>query len=92
MEMPFITRLRGVEYRDAILGTIRYDHVQDWSPRWINDNAFKSLSKLGLFKNYEFSNRVCVSDEECARKRDCKNLTHKNHYCYVTFSKQGRDC
>jgi hypothetical protein len=92
MEMPFIIRLRGAEYRDAILGTIRYGHVWDWSTRRVNDNAFKSLSKLGLFENYEFSNRVCISDEECARERDCKHLTHRSHYCYVPFSKQGPDC
>jgi len=75
--MPFAVRLRGTEHRDAILGAIRYCHVRDWSTGRVKDNAFDSLSKLGLFDNYEFSNRLCRSDKECARERDYYHPTHK---------------
>ena len=75
--MALTVRFCGTEHRDAILGTIRYGHVWDWSTRRVKDNAFDFLSKLGLFDNYEFSNRLCRSDEECARERDCYHPTHK---------------
>jgi len=45
--------------------------------RTVKDDAFDSLSKLGLFDNYEFSNRLCRSDKECARERDYYHPTHK---------------
>lgn len=77
VEMPFTVRFRGTEHRDAILGTIRYGHVWDWSTGGVKDNAFDSLSELGLFDNYEFSNRLCRSDEECARERDYYHPTHE---------------
>jgi len=77
VEMSFTVRFRGTENRDAILGTIRYGHVWDWSTGRVKDSAFDSLSKLGLFDNYEFSNRLCRSDEECARERDYYHPTHK---------------
>jgi hypothetical protein len=77
VEMSFTVRFPGTEHRDAILGTIRYGHVWDWSTGRVKDNAFDSLSKLGLFDNYEFSNRLCRSDEECARERDYYHPTHK---------------
>jgi hypothetical protein len=75
--MPSSVRFRGTEHSDAILGTIRYGHVWDWSTGRVQDNAFDSLSKLGLIDNYEFSNRPCRSDEECARERDYYHPTHK---------------
>jgi hypothetical protein len=77
VEMPVAVRLRGTEHRDAILGTIRDCRVWDWSAGRVEDNAFDSLSKLGLFDNYEYSNRLCRSDEECARERDYYHPTHK---------------
>jgi hypothetical protein len=77
VEMAFAVRFRGTKHRDAILGTVRYGHVWDWSTGRVEDNAFDSLSKLGLFDNYEFSNRLCRSDEECERERDYYHPTHK---------------
>jgi hypothetical protein len=68
--MPLTVGLRGTENRHAILGTIRYAHVWDWSTGRVKDNAFDSLSKLRLFDNYEFSNRLCRSDVQRARERD----------------------
>jgi hypothetical protein len=68
--MAFTVRFRGAEHRDAILCAIRYSHVWDWTTGRVKDNAFDFLSKLGLFDNYEFSNRLCRSDEECAHERD----------------------
>jgi hypothetical protein len=59
VEMAFTVGFRGTEHPDAILGTVRYGHVWDWSTGRVEDNAFDSLSKLGLFDNYEFSNRLC---------------------------------
>jgi hypothetical protein len=70
-------RSRGTENRHAILGAIRYAHVWDWSAGRVKDDAFESLSKLRLFDNYEFSNSLCRSDEQCARERDCYHLTHR---------------
>jgi hypothetical protein len=77
LEMPFTVRFGGTEHRDAILGTIRYGHVWDWGTGRVKDSALDSLGKLRLFDNYEFSNRPCGSDEECARERDCYHPTHK---------------
>jgi hypothetical protein len=77
VEMPFTVRFRGAEHLDAIPGTVRYGHVWDWSTGRVKDNAFNSLSKLGLFDNYEFSNRPCRSDEHRARERDYYHPTHK---------------
>ena len=77
VEMPFAVRFRGTEDRYAILGTIRYGRVWDWGTGQVKDNSFDSLCKLGLFDNYEFSNRPRRSDEECARERDHYYPTHK---------------
>jgi hypothetical protein len=77
VEMSFTVRFRSTKHRDTILGTIRYGHVWDWSTGRVKNNAFDSLSKLGLFDNYELSNRLCRSDEECARERDYYHPTHK---------------
>ena len=75
VEIPFTVRFRGTENRHAILGTIRYAHVWDWGTGRVKDNAFDSLSKLRLFDDYEFSNRLCRNDEQCARECD---------YCHPT--------
>jgi len=80
LEMPFTVRFHGAEHCDAILGTIRNGYVWDWSTGRVKDSAFDSLSKLGLFDNYELSNRSCRSDEECARERDYYHLIHKDDY------------
>jgi hypothetical protein len=77
VEVPFTVRFRGAENRHAIFGTIRYAHVWDWSTGWVKDKAFDSLSKLRLFDNYEFSNRLCRDDEGCARERDYYHPTHR---------------
>jgi len=77
VEIPFTVRFRGTENRHAILGTIRYAHVWDWSTGRVKDNAFDSLSKLRLLDNYEFSNRLCRSDEQCGRERDYYHPTHR---------------
>jgi hypothetical protein len=77
VEMPVTVRFRGAEHLDTILGTIRYGLVWDWSTGRVKDNAFDSLSKLGLFDNYEYSNRPCRSDEECARERDHYHPMHE---------------
>jgi hypothetical protein len=77
VKMPFTVRFRGTQHRDAILATIRYGHVWNWRPGRVKDNAFDSLSKLRLFDNHEFSNRLCRSDEECARERDYYYPTHE---------------
>jgi len=75
--MAFTIRFRGTEHRDAILSSVRYVHVWDWSTGRVKDNAFDALSKLGLFDDYEFSNRLCRSDDECAVERDYYQPTHK---------------
>jgi hypothetical protein len=75
--VSFTVRFRSTEHRDTILGTVRYGHVCDWSTRRVENDAFDFLSKLGLFDNYEFSNRLCRGDEECARERDYYHPTHK---------------
>jgi hypothetical protein len=77
VEMAFAVRFRGTEHCDAILSTVRYGHVCDWSTGRVQDNAFHSLSKLGLCDYYEFSNRLCKSGKECARERDYYHPTHK---------------
>jgi hypothetical protein len=77
MEIPFTIRCRGMQHGFAIVGTVRYGHVWDWVPGRIKDKAFDSLSKLGLIDNYELSNRLCRSDEECAHKRDHDQPTHE---------------
>jgi succinylglutamate desuccinylase len=46
-------------------------------PPVVKDNAFYLLSKLRLFDNHEFSNRLCRSDEECAHERDYYYPTHE---------------
>lgn len=56
VEMSFTVCFRGTKHRDAILGTVRYGHVWNWGTGRVEDNTFDSLSKLGLFDNYEFSN------------------------------------
>jgi hypothetical protein len=70
MEMPFAIRFRGTNHGLAIVGTIRYGHVWDGVPSRITDKAFDSLRRLGLVDNYEFSDRLCRTDEECAHERD----------------------
>jgi hypothetical protein len=75
--MAFTVCFCGTENRDAILGAVCYGHVWDWSTGRIENNAFHSLSKLGLFDNYEFSNRLGRSDEGCTRERDYYYPTHE---------------
>ncbi len=75
--MPFTVRFSGTEHGDAILGTVRYGHVWDWSAGRVKDSAFDSLCKLRLFQNYEFSNRLCRGDGKYARERNHYDLTHK---------------
>jgi len=77
VEIPFTVSFRGTENRHAILGTIRYAHVWDWSTGLVKDSAFDSLSKLRLLDNHEFSNRLCRSDEQYARERDYYHPTHR---------------
>ena len=64
--MPFAVRLGGTEHSGAILGTIRYGHVWNGSFVWAKDDTLDTLSKLGLFNNYKFSNCLCRSDKKCA--------------------------
>jgi hypothetical protein len=77
MEMAFTIRRRGTQHGFAIVGSVRYGHVWDWVPGRIKDNALDSLCKLGLVDNYDFSNRVCRADEECAHERDHDQPTHE---------------
>ena len=66
VKVPFVVCFRGTEHSDAILGTIRHNHVCDWGAARIEDNAFDPPSKLGLFDSYELSNCSCRSHEEYA--------------------------
>jgi hypothetical protein len=50
--MSVTVRFRGAQYRAAILGTIRYSHVWDWTSGRVKDNTFDSLGKLGFFDSY----------------------------------------
>jgi hypothetical protein len=47
--MAFRIRFRGTEHVNAVLSTIGYGHVWNWSTVRVKNSAFDSLSKLGLF-------------------------------------------
>lgn len=58
VEVSFTVGFCGPEHLDAILGTIRYNHVFDGSPIEVKNNTFDSLRRLGLFNDYELSYRL----------------------------------
>jgi len=76
-EMALAVRFRGTEHSVAILGTVRHNHFLNWVAIRVKDNSFDSLSKLGLFNNYELSNCFRRSHEERERKGDCYRPTYK---------------
>ena len=92
VEATFTIGFGRAEHCNAILGTVCYRHVWDWSARRIKDNAFDSLSNLRLFDNYKFSNSPCGCDEGRAYKPDGYRPKHTSIINSLKVTKQGGDC
>ena len=78
MEWPFAVRFRLARSTvTPFSAPVRHGHVWNWSTGGVEDDTFDPLSELGLFENYECSNRLRRSDQKCARERDQDYPTHK---------------